>query len=290
MPTADRNLSGHFINVSERFFLIDCGEGTQNQLIRFKLKFQRINHIFISHLHGDHFYGLLGLLSSMHLLGRNRELNIYGPPDLDKLLKTQSQYAQEAFNYDIAFHKLGFAGNELVYEDRTVTITTIRLQHRIPCNGFLIREKERPRKLLAEAIVKYNIPEFERNNIKAGKGFTLESGEVISNELMTADPEEVRSYAYCSDTAYSEEFIKQIQGVDILYHEATFTEDHVERAAETYHSTARQAAEIAVKASAKKLLLGHFSARYKDLTPLLDEAKVVHNNTELVVEGRAYDI
>jgi len=290
MPTADRNLSGHFINVSERFFLIDCGEGTQNQLIRFKLKFQRINHIFISHLHGDHFYGLLGLLSSMHLLGRNRELNIYGPPDLDKLLKIQGQYAQEAFNYDIVFHKLGFAGNEQVYEDRTVTITTIRLKHRIPCNGFLIREKERPRKLLAEAIVKYNIPEFERNNIKAGKDFMIESGEVISNKLITAAPEEVRSYAYCSDTAYSEEFVKQIKGVDLLYHEATFTEVHSGRAAETYHSTARQAAAIADKASAKKLLLGHFSARYKDLTPLLDEAKEVHNNSELVVEGRAYNI
>ena len=290
MPTADRNLSGHFINVSERFFLIDCGEGTQYQLIKFKLKFLRINNIFISHLHGDHFFGLLGLLSSMHLLGRNRELNIYGPPDLDKLLTIQSQYTQEAFSYDIIFHKLGFAGNELVYEDKTVTVTTIKLKHRIPCNGFLFREKERPRKLLAEAIVKYDIPEFERNNIKAGKDLTLSSGEVISNELMTADPVGVRSYAYCSDTAYSEGIIEQIEGVDILYHEATFTEAHADRAKETYHSTAGQAALIAAKANVKKLLLGHFSARYKDLAPLLDEAKAIHNNTERVVEGKAYDI
>ena len=290
MPTADRNLSAHFLNISERFFLIDCGEGTQFQLIKFKLKFQRINHIFISHLHGDHFFGLLGLMSSMHLLGRNRELNIYGPPDLKGLLKTQSYYAQDAFNFKINFHELGFKGNELVYEDKTITITTIKLKHRIPCNGFLVREKERPRKLKAEAIVKYSIPQFERNNIKAGKDFKMESGEVIANKLMTSDPEPVRAYAYCSDTAYREGIIEQLDGVDVLYHEATFMEAHSERAKETYHSTAKQAASIASKANVKRLLLGHFSARYKDMTPLLDEAKSVYANAELVIEGNTYEI
>ena len=290
MPTADRHLSGHFIQISERFFLLDCGEGTQFQLIRFKLKFQRINHIFISHLHGDHFFGLLGLCSTMHLLGRNKELHVYGPPDLDKLLKTQSQYAQSSFNYKIIFHELGFGGNEVVYENKTITITTIKLNHRIPCNGFLIREKDRPRKLLDEAIEKYNIPEFERNNIKMGRDFEMPTGKVIPNELMTADPEKPRSYAYCTDTAYNERMIEQISNVDLLYHEATFTEDMVLRARETYHSTSGQAAEIASKAEVKQLMLGHFSARYKDITPILEEARRIFAKTELAEEGKTYAI
>jgi len=290
IPTAERNLSGHFINIAERFFLIDCGEGTQFQLIRFKLKFQRINHILISHLHGDHFFGLLGLLSSLHLLGRNRDLHVYGPPDLERVLNTQSQYAEGAFNYRIVFHGLGFGGNEVVYEDKTTSITTIKLKHRIPCNGFLIRERERPRTLLTEAIEKYDIPIFERNNIKAGKDFEQPSGEVIPNEDMTSDPEKPRAYAYCSDTAYNESMLDQISNVDLLYHEATFMEDMEARAKETYHSTAIQAAQIGLKAKVKRLLLGHFSARYKDVAPILEEAKTVFLKTELAEEGKAYEV
>jgi len=290
MPTADRNLSGHFINVSEHFFLIDCGEGTQFQLIRFKLKFQRINHIFISHMHGDHFFGLLGLISSFQLLGRTKELNIYGPPDLENVLMSLNPYAKNALSFKLIFHALSFSGNQIVYEDKLITVTTIKLKHRVPCNGYLFREKAKPRKLLAEAIEKYDIPVFERNNIKLGKDFTTGDGEVIANELMTTEPERARSYAYCSDTAYNEKIIDQLTGVDLLYHEATFTEEYADRAQETLHSTAKEAATVASKAQVKRLLLGHFSTRYSDLTPLLEEAKAVYPNTGLVEEGKTYEI
>ena len=241
-------------------------------------------------MHGDHFFGLLGLLSSMHLLGRSKELHIYGPPDLESVLKTQNQFAEDAFNYKVVFHGLGFAGSEVVYEDKLITVTTIKLRHRIPCNGFLFREKPRARTLLQEAIKEFDIPTFERNNIKMGRDFSSPSGEVILNERMTSDPEPPRSYAYCSDTAYNEKMIDQISGVNLLYHEATFMEDKAERAKETYHSTANQAAKIAVKAEVKELLLGHFSARYKDLAPLLLEAKAVYSGSQLVEEGRTYEI
>ncbi|MBL4657950.1 MAG: ribonuclease Z [Flavobacteriales bacterium] len=290
MPTAERNLSGHFVNIAERFYLVDCGEGTQFQLIKFKLKYQKINHIFITHMHGDHFFGLLGLLSSLHLLGRTREINIYGPPDLGKVFNTQNQYAAEGFSYQIVFHALGFKGGELVYENKVMTVTTIKLKHRVPCNGFLFREKQKPRKLLSEAISKYGIPEYERNNIKLGKDFTMESGEVITNDLMTADAEPPRSFAYCSDTIYSEKIIEHITKVDLLYHEATFKEDMLDRAKETYHTTASQAASIASQARVGRLLLGHFSTRYKELDSLLEEAKTVFENTELIEEGKTYDI
>jgi len=290
MPTADRNLSGHFITISERFFLIDCGEGTQVQLMRFKLKFQRINHIFISHMHGDHFFGLLGLIASLNLLGRTKELNIYGPPDLEKVLMAQNQYAESSFSFKLIFHALSFGGNQLVYEDKLITVTTIKLKHRVPCNGYLFREKLKPRKLLPEAIEKYDIPVFERNNIKRGKDFITNDGVVIANELMTADPDSPRSYAYCSDTAYNEKIIDQLNGVDLLYHEATFAEDNAERAKETLHSTAREAATIATRAEVKRLLIGHFSTRYTDLTPLLEEARAVFPNTGLVEEGITYEI
>lgn len=260
------------------------------QLIRFRLNYQKINHVFITHMHGDHYFGLLGLLSSMHLLGRTREINIYGPPDLEKVFKAQNQYAAEAYNYKIVFHALGFGGNEQIYEDKAITITTIKLKHRVPCNGFLIREKKRPRKIIPEAIEKYDIPIFERNNIKLGKDLTLKSGKVINNNLMTVPAERPRSYAYCSDTLYNEHIITSISDVDLLYHEATFKEDMVERAKETHHSTAAQAAQIASKAKVKRLLLGHFSARYKELDSLLDEAKEVFENVQLVEEGRTYSV
>lgn len=290
IPTLARNLSGQFLNIRGKYYLIDCGEGTQFQLIRYKLKYQKIDHIFISHLHGDHYFGLVGLLSSMHLLGRTKDLNIYGPPDLEGIINSQIRNHNTGLNFRMIFNKLGFSGNEMILDNKHIKIETIKLKHRIPCNGFLIKEKPRPRTLNQEAIEKYNIPIYERANIKNGADFVMESGEKVENERMTSAPISPRSYAYCSDTAYYEAIIKQIAGVDLLYHEATFMNDRQERAKETFHSTAEQAAMIAQKARVKKLLLGHISARYKDATGLVKEAMGVFENTVLVREGENYDL
>ena len=290
IPTASRNLSGQFLNIREKYYLIDCGEGTQFQLIKYKLKYQKIDHIFISHLHGDHYFGLVGLLSSMHLLGRTKVLNVYAPPDLESIIISQIRNYNQGLNFKIIFNSLGFGGKELIMENKHITVETIKLKHRIPCNGFLVKEKIRPRTLIKESIEKYNIPVYERANIKNGADFILDSGEKIENKKMTLAGKPSRSYAYCSDTRYREAIIEQIEGVDLLYHESTFMKVHNERAKETLHSTAEQAATIAQKAKVKKLLLGHFSARYKDVKPLLDEAKTKFNNTFLAKEGQTYQV
>ncbi|HIN39838.1 MAG TPA: ribonuclease Z, partial [Flavobacteriales bacterium] len=230
IPTVSRNLAGQFINIRGKHYLIDCGEGTQFQLIRYKLKYQKINHIFISHLHGDHYFGLVGLLSSMHLLGRSKDLNIYGPPDLEGIINSQIGNHNKGLNFKVLFKVLGFGGQEIILDNKHITVETIKLNHRIPCNGFLIKEKARPRTLNQDAIEKYNIPIYERANIKNGADFVMESGEKVENEIMTSAPISPRSYAYCSDTAYYEAIIEQIAGVDLLYHEATFMNDRKERA------------------------------------------------------------
>ena len=255
-PTISRNLSGQLLNIRGKYYLIDCGEGTQFQLIRYKLKYQKIDHIFISHLHGDHYFGLVGLLSSMHLLGRTKDLNVYGPPELEGIINSQIRDHNKGLNYKVLFNVLGFGGQEIILDNKHITIETIKLKHRILCNGFLIKEKKRPRTLIPKAIEKYNIPVYERANIKNGADFIMESGEKVENEKMTSSPVPPRSYAYCSDTAYYESIIEHIKGVDLLYHEATFMNDLKERAKETFHSTAEQAATIALKSGVKKLLLG----------------------------------
>ncbi|MCC6690143.1 MAG: ribonuclease Z [Bacteroidia bacterium] len=286
-PTSKRNPSSQLVNIAEQYFLIDCGEGTQMQLRRFKIKFQRINHIFISHLHGDHYYGLIGLLSSMHLLGRTANVHLYGPPALKNIIDLQLNYSETKLHYNLIFHPLNNTAPQLIFEDEKISIQTILLNHRISCTGFLFREKEKPRKISMEKITAYKIPHTELNNIKQGSDFVTKEGAVIPNEkITTAQP--LYSYAYCSDTCYDEKVIEQVKSVDVLYHEATFMEDMHDRAAETFHSTAKQAANVAAKAAVKKLIIGHYSARYKDLQPLLAEAQSVFANTALAVEGDNY--
>ena len=286
-PTSIRNPTAQLLNIAERFFLIDCGEATQIQLRKYKLKFQRINNIFISHLHGDHYFGLIGLLSSMHLLGRTLDLNIYCPPELEEIINLQFKHSQTYLKYKIIYHNHKFIANDLIFEDSKVEVRTILLNHRIPCCGFLFIEKPLLANIAAETIKKYQISIEQIVKIKSGADFITQTGEIIPNNKLVTTQYKPRSYAYCSDTCYDERIIEFIKGVDLLYHEATFMNDMLSRAKETYHSTALQAATIAEKAAVNKLIIGHYSARYKDLQPLLDEAQTVFKNTVLSVEGES---
>lgn len=284
-PIYQRHPTAQVLNIHERFFLVDCGEGTLIQMNRFRIKFHRINHIFISHLHGDHYLGLMGLLSTMHLQGRTVALHLHAPPDLKEIIDIQLRYSQTDLRYEIIFHPIDDASPELIYENEELEVRTIILNHRIACTGFLFSEKQKQRKLVKEKLVEYNIPVSAFHDLKSGKDYIDENNKKIANSELTTNPRTPRAYAFCSDTLYHEEIISQIKGIDLLYHEATFMNDKIERATETFHTTAAQAATIAAKAKVKRLIIGHFSARYKNLYPLLEEAKAVFENTSLAMEG-----
>ncbi|MDR2928774.1 MAG: ribonuclease Z [Cytophagaceae bacterium] len=290
LPTSARHPAAQVVNVSERYFLIDCGEGTQMQLRKNRIQFSKINHIFISHLHGDHCFGLIGLISTYNLLGRKSDLHLYAHSELEKVLTPQIEYFCTNLDYKIIYHPTNNVSNSVIYEDKHLTVTAIPLLHRIPTCGFLFREKEKPRHLRKEMIDFYNIPIRELQNIKAGADFISDSGEIVANYRLTTPATHSRSYAYCSDTEYSEAIIPAIKEVDLLYHEATFLSDLVDIAKKTGHSTAEDAACIAFKASVKKLIIGHFSSRYKDLSQFTDEAKKIFPQTELAREGKIFDI
>jgi ribonuclease Z len=289
-PIYTRHPTAQVLNVRERFFLIDCGEGTQMQMMRYKIKMQRISHIFISHLHGDHYLGLQGLLSTMHLQGRTTELHLYGQQDLMDVIEMQLRLSNTVLRYNLIFHAVRHYVSSLIFEDEDVLVRSIVLNHRIPCTGFLFREKQKPRKLIINKMQQYNIPFMYFNKIKNGEDYEDDFGNIIKNEELTLPSASPRSYAFCSDTLYDENIINDVRGVDLLYHEATFLHEMEERARATYHTTSLQAAELARKAEVKKLLIGHFSARYKDLSLLLTEAKSVFTNTELALEGLRFEI
>ena len=289
-PTSKRNPSSQFLNIAERYFLVDCGEATQIQLRKFKIKFQKINHIFISHLHGDHYLGLMGLLSSMHLLGRTNELTLYCAPDLQKIIELQHQYSMTKLKYPIKYKYLRYDISEILYEDEKLLVETVILNHRIPCCGFIFREKTGMRNLIQEKIEQYKIPKSQYLSIKQGIDFNADGGKMIKNSEITIAPDEPRSYAYCSDTCYDESILEKIANVNLLYHEATFMNDKRVRAAETYHSTTAEAGTIAKKANVKKLIIGHYSARYNNLEPMLTETKAVFENTVLAIEGEKYEV
>ncbi len=286
-PTSKRNPTAQLLNVAERFFLIDCGEGTQIQLRKYKLKFQRINHIFISHLHGDHYLGLMGLISSMHLLGRTIELHLYCPAELQEIIEIQFKHSQSYIKFPIVYHAHKYIDNDLIYEDDRVEVRTIVLNHRIPCCGFIFSEKPHLANISKETIHLFQLTVEEIIAIKAGGDFIKRSGEVIKNEELVIPKNEPRRYAYCSDTCYDERVINLVKNVDLLYHEATFLHEMEARAKETFHTTALQAGMVAKNAGVKQLMIGHYSARYKDLEPLLDEAKSVFENTVLAIEGES---
>jgi len=285
LPTSRHFLSSQIINLRDKLFMIDCGEGTQLQFRYMKLKFQRLNHIFISHLHGDHCFGLLGLISSLGLLGRTADLHIYAQPDAEKVFQPVLDYFCKNLTYKVIFHAFHPEKSELIFEDRTLKVSTIPLKHRVPCAGFLFDEKPKSPHIIREMIDFHQVPISRIASIKAGADFVTPEGEAIPNRIFTRPAEPSRKYAYCLDTAYYEKIIPIIEGVDLLYHEATFSHADVVRAKETFHSSARQAAQIAQAANVKKLVIAHFSARILDENILLNEAKEVFPNTILANEG-----
>jgi ribonuclease Z len=268
--------------MEERLFLIDCGEGTQVQLRKAKARFSKINHIFISHLHGDHCFGLPGLIASFRLLGRDTPLHVYGPKGIKKMLETIFTITETHRGFEVVYHELDKDYSELIYEDKRLEVYTIPLDHRIYCNGYLFKEKPKERNLNMEEISKYDeIETCDYNNLKQGKDFVLEDGYVLKNEILTKNPAEPITYAFCSDTRFNESIIPIIKKVTVLYHEATFLHDLKEMADYTGHTTALEAAIIAKEAEVGKLILGHFSNRYDNLTVFTDEARVIFPNTFL---------
>jgi ribonuclease Z len=287
-PTSERYPTAQVLNILGRFFLIDCGEGTQIQIRRQKIGFGKIKHIFISHLHGDHYYGLIGLISTFNLLGLKNDLHIYSPSQLKDIIQPQLDFLKGDLQFSVIFHPLNFKKPQLIFEDKKVEVVSFPLKHSINCCGFLFREKEKEANIKKECIQQYNIPIAQIVKIKQGAGFITEEGETIPHEVLTTPPPAPLSYAFCSDTAFFPPIVDVIKGVNLLYHEATFTEELRDWAIKTYHSTALDAAKIAQMAHAGKLLLGHFSSRYKSVDPFLEEAKTVFPNTEDAVDGKTY--
>lgn len=290
LPTTKRFPTAHLLNVNERFFLIDCGEGTQIQLRKNRIGFGRINNIFISHAHGDHVFGLFGLFSSFQLLGRKNDLHIYGPGELRKLLDFYDDNFSIEKDYRIVFHPVGHKRVQKIMEDKYVEVYSIPLKHRTPTTGFLFREMPVDLNLRKDALDIYKPSIEEVVNIKRGADLVLYSGEVIPNQELTLPPWKRRSYAYISDTAYTEKIVETINNVDLLYHESTFESKDADLAKMTFHSTSDQAAQVAAMAGAGKLLIGHFSSRYKTTEKMLEEARAIFPNTEAVEDGNIYEV
>src|SRR5688500_11850527 len=290
MPAYGRHPSAQLVEIQNHMFMVDCGEGAQMQLMKYQANFHRINHIFISHLHGDHYLGLMGLIFTMHLQRRVNDLHLYSHCGLDEIIAAHVRYSRSDPGFKIIFVLLEKDGEEIIFEDEVLTVETIPLSHKIRCSGFLFKEKTKPRR-----IDKTRLPQGlliqQVAGLKNGHDVRDESGAVLyTNESLTFEPRKSRSYAYCSDTVFDEGLVAQLKSIDLLYHEATFMEDEESKARDTKHSTAKQAAMIARLAEVNRLLLGHFSARYKDLNPILEEAKAVFDNTALAIEGREFTI
>lgn len=286
LPAYDRHPTAQAITLNEQLFLIDCGEGTQMQLAKYKVRRGRINHIFISHLHGDHYFGLIGLLTSMGLLGREQDLHLYGPPQLKEIIQLQLDVAATTLPYPLHFYALEKEG--LILDHPKFAVECFKTQHRIPCFGFVIREKKKPRKINKEAALSYEIPSVYYERLKNGDDYETRDGKIIQNEWVTFANTPGRSYAFCADTIYDPSIAEKTKGVTALYHEATYLKDLEERAAARYHSTTTQAAAIAQQAGAQKLLIGHFSSKYEVLDDFLTEAQSVFPNTQLAIEGTTY--
>ena len=285
LPTTRHFSSSQVVNIREKLFMVDCGEGAQLQLRRSKLKFSRLNHIFISHLHGDHCFGLMGLISTFGLLGRTATLHIYAHKELERLMVPQLEFFCKGMTYEVAFHTIDPSKAEVIYDDRSVSVSTIPLRHRIPTCGFLFQEKQTPNHIIRDMIDFYQIPVFELNRIKNGEDYICPDGTVVPNHRLTRPSNPPRSYAYCSDTLCLKSIVSQIKDVDLLFHESTFAQCDAARAKETFHTTAMQAAEIAREAGAKQLVIGHFSARYEDESILSKEAQTIFSKTLLAKEN-----
>jgi ribonuclease Z len=288
-PRTLTNPTSQVLEIKNHLFLIDCGEGTQVQLRKQKVRFSKINHIFISHLHGDHFFGLPGLVATFRLLGRVNPLHIYGPKGIKEAVILLLKLGDSWTNYLLHFHELTSKDSVVVFEDKKVRISTIPLDHRVYTNGFLFKEKEGQRKLEVQAVAAHGIDTCYFQNIKDGKDAPNAGGEMIPNAQLSSDPKPIKSYAFCSDTAYFPEIIPQIKGVTALYHESTFLESESDLATKTKHSTAKQAAKIANDAGVKSLILGHYSTRYEGLKPFKEEAELHFKPVFLADDGWEFE-
>jgi len=289
-PTTRHFPAAQVVNMRDKLFMVDCGEGAQIQFCKSHLKFSRLHSIFISHLHADHCLGLVGLVSTLNLLGRTAQLHIFLPKGGEKLFATMIHFFNWEITFEVLFHEYDDRRSEVIYEDRSMTVTNLPLEHRMPCCGFLFAEKPLARHILREMIDAYEIPLSEINRIKNGADYTLPDGQVIANERLTTPADPPRSYAYCSDTRYMPGLAAQLQGVNLLYHEATFCEDDLQKATSRYHSTASQAAMVAKEAGARKLIIGHYSSRYTDETFLLQEAQAIFPQTVLATENLCVNV
>ena len=289
-PRTITNPTSQVLEIKNRMFLIDCGEGTQVQLRKNKIKFSKINQIFISHLHGDHFFGLIGLISTFSLLGRTTDLHIYGPKGIKEIILLQLRLSNSWTNYDLYFHELESEKSETIFEDDKVVVTTIPLKHRVYTNGFLFQEKVGERKLNMDSILNHEIESCYYQKIKNGKDIPLEDGRIIPNSILTFDPIQPKSYAFCSDTVYHEAILPIIENVTVLYHEATFLDSEEGLANKTLHSTAKEAARIALKANVKQLILGHYSTRYESIALFKKEAETIFPDVFLADDGKTFEL
>ena len=290
LPTLQHNASSQIVELREKLFMIDCGEGTQIQLRRLRIHFSKIISVFISHLHGDHCFGLPGMISTFGMTGRTAPLHVYAPAAFEPILDQTLSFFCQGLEFKVVFHAVDTTQNKVVYEDRSLTVETIPLQHRIDCCGYLFREKPILPHIRRDMIDFYKIPISQINNIKAGANWVTAEGEVIANSRLTTPAEPARSYAYCSDTRYIKTLHELVKGVSTLYHESTYSTEDAERARLYWHSTSQDAAKVARDASVGKLLLGHFSARYNNESQLLEEAKEIFPNSYLTREGATFDI
>ena len=288
-PRTFTNPTSQILEIKNRIFLIDCAEGTQVQLRKNKIRFSKINHIFISHLHGDHFFGLIGLVSTFTLLNRTTDLHIYGPKGIQEIIKLQLRLSNSWTNYGLFFHELESNDSEVIFEDEKVLVKTIPLRHRVYTNGFLFQEKTGDRKLNLDAVQNYEIDTCYYQKIKNGKDITLDDGRVIENDKLTFDPIPAKNYAFCSDTAYNEAIIPIIENIDVLYHESTFLQSEENLAKKTLHSTAKEAATIALKSNAKQLILGHYSTRYENIDLFKEEAATIFPEVLLADDGKSFE-
>lgn len=288
VPTMKHNPTSQIVNMHDKLFMIDCGEGTQIQMRKYKIKFQRINHIFISHLHGDHYLGLMGFISSMHLLGRKTKLYIYGPADLKSLIDLNLKASSTFLDYEIVFKATDTKQREKIYDDKSLEVYSFPLKHRVDCCGFFFLEKLRKPKIEKETVEHYKLRPTQIIQLKRGEDIVLDDGSTLEFKEACRPADLPKSYAYCSDTAYSETVITNVKEATLLYHESTFLNAQKERAKTTFHSTAEQAATVALKANAKRLVLGHFSARYTEEEDFITEAKKVFENVELAIEGKTF--
>jgi len=288
-PRTLTNPTSQILEINNQVVLIDCGEGTQVELRRHKIKFSRINHIFISHLHGDHFFGLPGFISTMRLLGRDKELHVYGPKGIKEAITLLLKLGDSWTNYPLLFHELTSKETELIFEDDKISVSTIPLDHRVYTNGYLFKEKLGKRKLNVAAVEKYGIDKAYYNNIKNGRDITLDNGSIVPNKELTYDAPKPKSYAFCSDTIYDESLADKVKEVDVLYHESTFLDSEAHLAAKTKHATAKQAAQVAKDANVKTLVLGHYSTRYKSIELFKEEASTVFPNVLLADDGKTFD-